>query len=326
MNRKFRFGILGTAQIARPLVRAIRQSRNAEVTAIASRSPEKARHWAREFGLPLHFGSYQALLESGKVDGIYNPLPNSMHAEWTIRALEAGLPVLCEKPIAANAREAAKMHRAAQRTGQYLAEAFMYRFHPVYRKIRELIAAGAIGRVSTIFSRFTFLLDDRSQIPASAPLAGGALMDVGCYCVNASRLIAGAEPTRVSALARSSEVDDTLVGLMEFPGVVLAQFETSIENYERHLVEVFGTKGALILSDPWVPGRDAKEIIIKRAGRRDRRIAVKGKNTYQLEVEEFVEVCRGRKQPSWSSEDSINNMKVIDALHRSAREGKAVKL
>lgn len=324
MDQKFRWGILGAASIARVLIKAIKQSQNGEVAAIASRSGDKAKQWAKEFEIPRHFGSYQTLLDCPDLDGVYIPLPNRLHAEWTVRALRAGLPVLCEKPIAVNARETEQIHEAATSAGRYVAEAFMYRFHPVYPKIREIIRAGEIGKVSTIFSRFTFLLEDRSQVPASAELAGGALMDVGCYCVNASRLLAGAEPRRVCAFERRSDVDDTMVGLLEFPDGVLAQFETSIENFERHRVEISGDLGAIQLEDPWVPGIRDKELTLKKPGRPDRKILVPGQDTYILEVEEFVDVCRKQATPTWTFEDSIKNMRVIDALFLSAKTGKAI--
>lgn len=326
MSEKFRWGILGAASIGHRLIPAIQASTNGAVAAIASRSREKAGQWAKQYGIPLALGSYEELLDRRDLDGVYIPLPNSLHSEWTIRALRAGLPVLCEKPIAVSAAEAEKMLEASRATGRYLAEAFMYRFHPVFAKVRELIEAGEIGRMSTIGSRFTFRLEDRSELPARDDLAGGCLMDVGCYCVNVSRLLAGAEPTRVAAFERRTNVDDTMIGMLEFPCGTLAQFETSIEDYERHRVEVAGDLGAIILEDPWLPGEKDTAIILRRQDRPDERVVVPGALSYRLMVEEFVEVCRGRKQPTWGFADAVNNMLVIDALFRSAREGRAVTI
>ena len=319
-----RWGILGTAQISTELIRAAGLSRVCEVHAVASRDPGRAEGWAKEHGIPLSYGTYDDLLDSGQVDLIYNPLPNSLHAEWTIRALEAGYPVLCEKPLAANAAEAREVRRAAVKTGLPVAEAFMYRFHPVYKKVFELLESGTIGTVSTIFSQFTFMLYDRSEISADRELAGGALMDVGCYCVNLSRMFAGCEPTRVSAFERRSTVDDILMGILDFPNGVLAQFETGIANAERHRAEIAGTTGSIVLERPWLPGEEEAQITVRRWDHEDELIPLEGANPYFLEVEDFVAVCRGLSEPRWSIDDALCNMAVIDALYESAGEGRAV--
>lgn len=319
-----RWGILGTAGISTELIRTAGLSSICEVGAVASRDAGRAESWAGEHGIPLSYGGYDDLLDAGEVDVIYNPLPNSLHAEWTIRALEAGYPVLCEKPLTANASEASKVRAAAAQTGLPVAEAFMYRFHPVYSRVFELLESGTIGTLSTISSRFTFMLDDRSAIPASRELAGGALMDVGCYCVNLSRMIAGCEPTRVSAFERRSTVDDLLVGILDFPNGVLAQFETSIANAERHRVEIAGSTGSIVLERPWLPGREEAQIKVCRWDEEDEVIKVEGADPYFLEVEDFVAVCKGLIVPRWSIDDAVCNMAVIDALYQSADVGRAV--
>jgi len=294
------------------------------VEAVASRDAARAAAWAERHGIPLAYGSYQALLDDGRVDLVYNPLPNRLHVPWTLRALEAGRPVLCEKPLAVHAGEARRVEAAARRTGLHVAEGFMYRHHPVYRKVRDLIEAGAIGTVSTIHSRFTFLLEDRSANPASAAMAGGALMDVGCYCVHLSRMIAGCEPTRVSAFERRSRVDDLMLGMLDFPNGILAQFETGIASAERHGAEINGTTGTLVLERPWHPGVERAEVRIRRWGKEDEVFPVPGADPYFLQVEDFVAVCRGEREPRWTLRDAVHNMDVIDALFRAAREGRAV--
>ncbi|NOZ00548.1 MAG: Gfo/Idh/MocA family oxidoreductase [Deltaproteobacteria bacterium] len=208
MNGDLRWGVLGTADISTEVIPAIQRSRAGTVTAVASRTAAKARKWADRFGIRTAFGSYDDMLASGEVDVVYVPLPNSMHAKWTIRALEAGLPVLCEKPLAATADEANQVADASRRTGLFVMEGFMYRFHPLWRRVRDLVEDGTIGELATIDAVFTFFLDDRASIVTSAELAGGALMDVGCYPVNLSRWMAGAEPGRVAAFERGSAVDD----------------------------------------------------------------------------------------------------------------------
>jgi len=319
-----RWGILGTAEISLEFLRAVGRHPGCRVEAVASRDPARAEAWAEQNGIPRAFGNYDDLLTSGEVDLIYNPLPNSLHALWSIRALEAGCPVLCEKPLAVNAVEARQVEAVSRKTGLYAAEAFMYRYHPVYDRVRTLIRSGAIGTVSTLHSRFTFLLDDRSANPASRELAGGALMDVGCYCVHLSRMIAGCEPSRVSAFERRSTVDDILLGMLDFPNGILAQLETGIAAAERHGAEINGTAGTLVLEQPWHPGVQQAEIRVRRWGMHDEVFPVEGADPYFLEVEDFVSVCRGEREPRWTLRDAVNNMAVIDALYRSAREGRAV--
>jgi predicted dehydrogenase len=205
-----RFGILGTARIADTLIPAIRSVPGCSVAAAASRDPDRARRWAGARDIPHAFGTYADLLASGTVDAVYVALPNSLHAEWTLAAIRAGLPVLCEKPFACTAGQAGLVADAADAARVVVAEAFMHRFHPLHDRVLDVVRGGRIGDVTRIDSVFAFRLDDRGEIPASAALAGGALMDVGCYCVEFSRRVAGREPIRASALERRTSVDDTL--------------------------------------------------------------------------------------------------------------------
>lgn len=324
MGKRYRWGILGTAEISREIIRGIREGDGGELRAVASRDIDKAERWAGEHDIPLAFGSYADLLRSGEVDLIYNPLPNSLHARWTVEALNAGHCVLCEKPIALNAQEAQAIADAAERNGLHVAEAMMYRFHPQWNRIFELIQSGVIGRVETLHSQFTFMLDDPAANPASSELGGGALMDVGCYCVDFSRMIAGSEPVRVCALEKRKQVDETMVGLLEFPGGVLAHFETSITNYERHRAEIAGAEGSIVLPSPWIPGDEAADIVLNRADHAPETIRVPPANSYQLEVEEFVAVANGEAAPARPIADAVANMQAIDALFCSAREWAAV--
>jgi xylose dehydrogenase (NAD/NADP) len=323
MKGDVRWGILSTAKIGRALVKGIGRCSGCCVQGVSSREWTRANEWAKEHGIPRAFGSYDELLKSGEVDLVYNPLPNAMHAEWTIKALEAGLPVLCEKPFASNARQAREMLAAAERTGLLLAEAFMYRFHPVYDRVLGLMAEGAIGDLTSIRSVFAFRLTDRSNIRASAELAGGALMDVGCYCVNLSRRLAGCEPVRACAFERRTTVDDTFFGQLEFPNGVVAQFECSIDSYARQGAEITGTEGAIILEDPWFPGKDRAKLMLRRKGLEEV-IDTPGANCYHLEVEDFVRAYKTGTPPCWPPEDAVANMAVIDALYESANAGMAL--
>ncbi|MCX5758961.1 MAG: Gfo/Idh/MocA family oxidoreductase [Candidatus Hydrogenedentes bacterium] len=331
-----RWGILGTASIAESLAEGIRLSSNSLLTAIASRSLARAQAWAERFDVPRAFGSYDELLHSGEVDAVYIPLPNSMHAEWTIRSLEAGSPVLCEKPFTANAAEAREVMRVRDRTGLPVAEGFMYRFHPLQRRVLEYVSDGAIGNVIGIQSTFTFLLDDPHSISASAELVGGALWDVGCYPVSLSRRVAQCEPVRASAMMRGGAiptksplttgfVDDTLIGMLEFPNGILAQIECSIECFERVRAEIVGTKGAIVMESPWNPGNQRAEFTLRREGRTDR-IETSGANRFQLEVEDFAEAVLTGTSPRWPVEDAVANMAALDALIASARTGTVVRV
>jgi predicted dehydrogenase len=305
------------------MVPAIRQhglqatERPSRLCAVASRSPDKARQFAQHHSIPLAFSSYGELLASGEVDAVYVPLPNSLHAEWTVRAVEAGLHVLCEKPLATTPGEARVIARAAAAAGRIVVEAFMYRHHPVYSQVLDRIRSGAIGPVVALDSEFSFLLDEPGSIVASAELGGGALADVGCYCVSFSRLIAGSEPSRVTAYASGGEVDDSMVGLLEFPNGILARFFTSIQAAERHRAEIRGTTGTILLESPWHPGEASAAFRLQRHGREDEVISVPGADPYVLQVDDFVRACTG-STPRWPIEDAIANMEVLDALRQAA--------
>ncbi len=322
--KTIRWGILGTANIARTVVAAIGRSQYGVAKAVASRNGERARVWAEAMAVELAFGTYDELLVSGEIDAVYGPLPNALHAPWTIRALEAGFPVLCEKPFAMNRAEALRVAEVSRRLRLPVGEAFMYRFHPMFDTVREMLANGVIGELVSINSRFSFFEDDRTGIVASAELGGGALMDVGCYCVNFARMIAQSEPLSVSAMQVGQGIDDTLVGTMEFPGGLLARFETSIASAERHGAEIVGTTGTIVLPSPWVPGDKEATVLVRRWGQPDEVFPVPGADTYQLEVDDFARAVNTGTDPRWPVSDAVANMAVIDALFESARTGRQV--
>ncbi len=323
MMNEVRWGILGTAKIARTFIKAMAECYDTRVQAVASREYTRALEWAKEQGIPRVFGSYQEMLDSAEIDCVYNPLPNSLHAEWTIKALEAGLPVLCEKPFAANAAEARRVADVAAQKRLPLGEAFMYRYHPQYDRIFGLIQDGALGVITTIRSAFSFRMHSRDSIIADAALAGGSLMDVGCYCVNLSRLVAGAEPIRVAAFERRTSVDDLMLGILEFPNNILAHLECGIESYARETAEIEGADGSILIPSPWLPGNERATFLLRR-GDREEVVNVPAANSYALEIEDFVRACRTRDPLRWSIEDAIANMRVIDALYESARAGAVV--
>jgi len=324
MNDAIRWGVLGTADITTTVIPAIQRSSGSVVNAIASRGIGRAENWADRYDIPEMFGSYEECIESGVVDVFYLPLPNSLHARWTIRCLESGFPVLCEKPLAANAEQAREVADVSRRTRLPVMEGFMYRFHPLFDRVLELIELDRIGEVSTMDATFTFIEEDRSSIVASEKMAGGALWDVGCYGVNLMRMIAGCEPARVCAFARHSTVDDIMVGIMDFPNGILSRFETSIANAEKHHVEIAGSKARIVIDDPWLPGSEDTTIRVRCHQKPDEVIIVPGADTFRLQIEHFNDVVMNGVRQRWPLDDAVANMVVLDALAESAQEGRIV--
>lgn len=332
---QLRWGVLSTAHIADALVRAIELSGNGTLTAVASRELGPAQEWAADRGVPQAFGSYDEMLASDVIDAVYIPLPNGLHKEWSIKAMQHGKHVLCEKPLASNAADVQEMLDAATTARVKLMEAFMYRFHPATARIVALLAEGAIGTPRVIRATFGFHLDNPSNIRWSADLAGGALMDVGCYCVNIARLLAGRQPLSVTASAAwaPTGVDESLAGTLEFPGGLLASIDCSFStgvSLQQGLT-VSGTEGRLIMAQPFRRAEEPVEIVIDRADGSDyaghmETVLVPGAMQYALMVEHFAEAVLHDKPLSYTPQESLANMQVIDALRESARTGKAIEL
>ncbi|HET7646814.1 MAG TPA: Gfo/Idh/MocA family oxidoreductase [Candidatus Limnocylindria bacterium] len=248
-----RWGILSTAAIGRKVIPGIQGAGNCEVVAIASRDPERGRRVAAERAIPTVHGSYEALLADPTVDAVYIPLPNHLHAEWAIAAARSGKHVLCEKPLALTAADAERMIEAADAAGVKLMEAFMYRHHPSWVAVRELVAAGRIGSLLAVQSWFSFFNDDPANIRNIAAAGGGALYDIGCYCINLSRMLFGAEPTRVTGALHRDPVDgtDTLTSaILEFASG-LASFTVSTRAEDDQRVHVHGTTGRISVEIPF---------------------------------------------------------------------------
>ena len=321
-----RWGVLSTANIGKKLVNpAIQASSNGELVAVASRDAERARAFAAETGIPRHHGSYEALLEDPDVDALYIPLPNGMHREWSIRAAEHGKHVLCEKPLALDAAECLAMNAAAHDNGVLLMEAFMYRFHPRIDRIIERVRAGAIGELRAIRSAFTFRLTRPTDIRWSRELGGGALMDVGCYCVNVSRTVVGAEPVEVAAWAHftGDNVDARLAGMLRFDGGVVAQFDCALTMERREMCEVAGTDGVLAIEDAFLPGTGDTDIRTLRGRAQPAIETVPGADEYRLMVEHFARCALDGTPLRYPATEAAANMRVIEALLASARAGGA---
>jgi predicted dehydrogenase len=314
-----RWGILSTADINRKLLEGAALSAGVEVVAVGSRDLGRARAFADRHGIPAAYGSYEELLADPAVEAIYNPLPNTMHCEWSIRALEAGKHVLCEKPMSSNPAEVEEAFAAAERTGFLLTEAFMYRHHPQAKRLSELVAEGAIGDLRLIRSVFSYGLFDESNIRLRTEVDGGALMDVGCYCISGSRLLGG-EPEGVfgRSYIGPTGTDWAFTGSLRFPGDVLALFDCATCLPERDELEAVGSEGSLFLDDPW----HCKNPVIEL--RRDggvERIAVDPANPYQLEMEDLGRAIRTGSSPLLGRDDAVAQARVIAALRRSAASG-----
>jgi predicted dehydrogenase len=273
-------------------------------------------------GIPQSYGSYDALVSANDVDAVYIPLPNSMHAEWTIRAAENRKHVLCEKPLAMNADECAEIEAAASRHGVKVMEAFMYRFHPRTQRAFELARDRDVGETRFIHSEFTFRITDMGNIRLQAALGGGALMDVGCYCVNVSRMIAAQEPIEVQAYANwsPSGVDEQMPANLRFPSGLLAQFDCAFTLSHRESYQIVGSEGLLDVPVAFVPATNQTAIRQVQRGKETLH-RFEGDDEYRLMVEHFAECVLADRQPRYPPSDGTANMRVIDALYRSARNG-----
>ncbi len=314
-----RFGILGAARIAaRALVPGIQNSSNAELVAVAARDGARAQAFAKEHNIPVALEGYQALLERDDIDAIYNPLPNDGHSPWSIKAMEAGKHVLCEKPVGMNALEAANMLEVSKRTGKTLMEAFMWRFHPQVARAKEIVESGVLGDIKLIRTGFSFFLNDSGDIRWVKSMGGGGLLDLGCYNVNATRLFAGREPTSVYGVADYSgtDVDLHFAGILEFGDGLRGVMECSFGQPGRQHLEIVGTKGILEIDKFVLPENNIGEIRVN--GVTEKTVAA---DKYQLMVEQFVRAANGEEALAYDMSNSIGNMKVLDALEKSARSG-----
>jgi predicted dehydrogenase len=336
MSERVNWGVMGNATIARVcVIPAIQKSRNGTVRALASRFPQKAAQVCRKNAIAQAYGDYRALLADPEIEAIYIPLPNHLHYEWTLKALAAGKHVLCEKPLACNARQAEAMAAAARSDGRLLMEAFMYRFHPRSRSIREHVHQGAIGLPRLIRAAFCYsMAEEDYRNPQNARLltemGGGALLDVGCYCVSVARWLYGAQPVQVQCQAcyHPKGVDEHVSGMLKFKDRRLATFEASFIAGLQQTYTVVGEKGAIELpQDAFIPWeKDAAYTVRQGDAETGPATVVPGADEYQLMVEHFADAVQGKVAPEFSAADSIANMRVLDALAAAARSGKTVRL
>jgi len=336
MAEAVKWGVMGNATIARVcVIPAIRKSCNGSVHALATRSPARAREIAADNQIQQIYNSYDALLVDPAIDVIYIALPNHLHHPWTVKALEAGKHVLCEKPLACSAKEAMEMASAAEGCGRYLMEAFMYRFHPRSRQIKQLVAEGRIGAPCLVRSAFCFRMGEKDWTSGKnarlkPEMGGGALLDVGCYSVSVARWFLGAEPTQVQAQAvyHPGGVDVHIAGTLKFADTALATFEASFISALQQTYSIAGAGGVIELPHnafvPWE--NDAAFVVRGQDEEEGQQRVVPGADEYQLMVEHFADVVLGNTDLMHAPADSIGNMRVLDALAKSARTGETVKL
>jgi xylose dehydrogenase (NAD/NADP) len=320
-----RWGILSTAAINEKLLAGARRSDAVEVVAVGSRDGARAAAFAERHGIGRAHGSYEAVLEDPDVEAVYIPLPNALHHPWTMRALAAGKHVLCEKPYSRRPAEVEEAFDAAERAGLVLSEAYMYRYNPQTVRLGELVRDGAIGELRTIASAFTHPCEDPADVRLSAELDGGALMDVGCYCVSASRALAG-EPEAVTAQQDvvPGGVDVRVAGTLAFAGGVLGHFDCGFHVPDRSQLEVVGSAGTLRVNDPWhclKPG-----IVLTRADGEAEAIAPAVESSYRLELERVGDAVRGGRGPApLGRDDALGQARAIAALYRAAESGETVR-
>jgi len=314
-----KWGIVSTADINRKVIPGAHASEKVDLVAVASRDQARADAYAHEWEIPRAYGSYEALLDDPEIEAVYISLPNTMHAEWSIKALEAGKHVLCEKPFTRHSDEITAAFDTAERTGRLLSEAFMYRHNPQTKRLVELVARGAIGELRMIRSTFSYGLYDVENIRLRTDVEGGALMDVGCYCVSGSRLLGG-EPVAVhgEAWTGPSGTDWAFAGLLRFPDDVVATFDCGTALPERDELEAIGSEGSLFLDDPW---HCVHPVIELRRNGAVERIELEPQDSYRLELENVSDAVRGEAELLLGREDALGQARTLEALHDDASGG-----
>jgi xylose dehydrogenase (NAD/NADP) len=319
-----RWGIISTADINRKVIPPAQASDDVELIAVASRDEKRAREYAQEWKIERAYGSYEALLEDGDVEAVYISLPNSMHVEWSIRALTAGKHVLCEKPLDRRPDEVERAFDAAASAGRLLMEAFMYRHNPQTIRLVELVRSGAIGELRVVRSTFSYPLYDPENIRLRTDVEGGSLMDVGCYCISGSRLLAG-EPSTVFGRRHvgPTGTDWVFAAVMAFPGDVIALFDCGTCLPARDELEAIGTEGSIFLDDPWHCRTPVLEL---RRTDGTERIELEPVDSYGLQLENMCQAIRGEGDLLLGREDAVAQARAIDALVRSAESVAPVQL
>jgi xylose dehydrogenase (NAD/NADP) len=320
MTEPLRLGLLSTAKITGAILDGARVAAGADVVAVASRDRARADAFAEENDIPLAHGSYEDLLADDGVEAVYIPLPNSLHLPWAVRALEAGKHVLCEKPLSRRAADVEAAFDVAERVDRLLMEAFMWRYHPATELVQRLIGDGVVGRLRVVRAAFGFNLDPAADnVRWAGELEGGALMDVGCYCVSALRLLAG-EPTRVAAerVDGGQGVDARMAGVLRFEDGVLGTFDCALDVPYRAGIEVVGSEATIVSLDPWHGAKP--EVRILRPDAEPEELPVEAANPYGRELDDFARAVREGGWPRLGRADAVGQAQVIEALYAAAAQ------
>jgi xylose dehydrogenase (NAD/NADP) len=323
---RLRWGLLGTARINQAVFGPIRSSKNSQLMAVASRSRDKAAQYADSWEIPHFHASYEALLADPEIDVIYNSLPNGFHAEWSIKAMQMGKHVLCEKPLTTSTLDIDAVKEAAMKTGMVIAEAFMYRHHPQTLRVKELIDNGEVGYLQFIRGSFCYISTRLNNPRFDLQLGGGSLWDVGCYPISYARYLTGKEPNEVygSQVSGPTGIDLLYAGQLYFPGGVISQFECSFITPSKSWIEITGNKGRITIPEPYKPGKRTK-ILLERDGQ-TQNIWIKGIELYRGEIEDLENAILERKSTRISLDDSRGNIATIEALYQSARLSKPISV
>lgn len=323
--KKLRWGLLSTANINKVIIPVLRESARGELAAVASRDKTKAEIYAKEWNIPHAYGSYEAMLAADDIDVIYISLPNSLHAEWAIKCVEAGKHVLVEKPFAVSVEEVDRMIAAVKRSGKVMAEVFMYRHHPQTFKLKELIEGGVIGSISYMRATFSFTIASNTNIRLDPALGGGSLWDVGCYPVSLAQYIFGGRPEEVFGWQKldPTGIDGTFIGQMRYSGGRLAQFDSSFREPLRTYAEIVGSKGVITLTRPFKP--DGGKFLLSVNGR-DEIVVIPDVSLYAGEVENLHGVILDGVAPRVSLQESRDHVATLHALYQAARENKPVQV
>lgn len=325
---KVRWGLLSTANINRLVIPAIRASTRGELVAVASRSLENARQYAENWNIPRAFGSYQEMLDSGEVDAVYISLPNHLHAEWSIRALQAGVHVLCEKPFALSLDEVDRMIAASRESQRVLAEAFMYRHHPQTKIVGEWVRSGRLGEIILTRGVFNFKIARRDDVRLIPEYGGGCLWDVGVYPLSYAQYVFGGPPVAVFGRQWKGDtgVDEDFAGLLWYPGGGMAQIASSFRSPLHTHFEIIGTEGRLMLNRPFIKMDDGRRLVFYPTQGDEQEISVPEKELYLGEIEDMHAAILDGTAPYLSLEETRNHVRTALALYQSAASGQAIEL
>ncbi len=320
------WGLLGTARINRAVIPPLKASKNSRLLAVASRSADKAAQYADRWDIPRHYGDYEALLADPTIDVIYNSLPNNLHFEWSLKALQAGKHVLCEKPLTIRTADVDALIRASEETGRIIAEAYMYRHHPQTLMVKEMVESGEIGQLQHMRGSFTYVNTRPGDTRFDPSMGGGSLLDIGCYPIGYASYLAGSTPVLVfgQQVIGTTGVDVRFSGQLLFSRDVIAQFECSFITEYRVGMEISGDRGRITVPEPFKPGKSTK--ITLHQGGQEKTIPIKGRELYQGEIEDIENAIMNGTPPSISLSESRAIIMTIEALYQSAKQAQPIQL